>query len=396
MTEDNPDKIKKADIVVGIPSFCEADNISFVTKQVDEGLRIYFPQQKAVIINCDNNSPDQTGRVFLQTKTKTPKIYLSTSPGIKGKGSNFYNLFLKIKELGAKAAASVDADLKSITPQWLKCLLSPIIKGFDYLTPIYLRHKNDGTITNHLCYPLVYGLLGYNIRQPIGGETGFSRELVEYWLNQKWTESTQEYGIDIFMTLNALKGGFKLGQVNLGSKIHKPSAPKLNSMFLQVAGSLFNFLSENKNFWAKERKIETPPLVSQIEQKIGYQEVIIDSEKIKQDAIREFEENFQFIKEKIPQDLRFQIEKIFLKEKTLQLSSELWPKIVYDLFYVYHTDSNKEALIKVLRDLYFLRILSFLRETKEKNQAEAEQLIKKQAELFFSERNYLIEKLNKI
>ena len=34
----NPDKIKEAEIVVGIPSLNEADNISFVVKQADKGL----------------------------------------------------------------------------------------------------------------------------------------------------------------------------------------------------------------------------------------------------------------------------------------------------------------------------------------------------------------------
>jgi len=395
MTEENPDKIKKADIVVGIPSLNEADSISWVTKQVDEGLSNYFPHQKAVIINCDNNSPDGTGRVFLATRTKTPKIYLSTAPGVKGKGSNFYNLFLKVKKLGAKGGASVDADLKSITPEWLKCLLSPIIEGYDYVSPIYLRHKNDGTITNHLCYPLVYGLLAQNIRQPIGGDMGFSRKLVEYWLDQEWTESTREYGIDIFMTLNAIRGEFKLAQVNLGSKIHKPSAPKLNSMFLQVTDSLFHFLSENKDFWIEKREIETPPLLCDVEHKVGYQEVIIDPEKTKKDALSEFEENFQIIEKQLPQEVRSQIEKIFLKEKSLELPPEIWPKIVYDLFYIYHINSNKKSLIKVLRALYFARILSFLRETTKKTQQEAEQLIQKQAQLFFAKRYYLINKLNK-
>ena len=38
----NPQKVKKAEIVVGIPSFNEADNIGYVTKVVDDGLKKYF------------------------------------------------------------------------------------------------------------------------------------------------------------------------------------------------------------------------------------------------------------------------------------------------------------------------------------------------------------------
>ena len=36
---------------------------------------------------------DGTKEAFLNTPTKTPKIYISTAPGVKGKGNNFNNLF---------------------------------------------------------------------------------------------------------------------------------------------------------------------------------------------------------------------------------------------------------------------------------------------------------------
>ncbi|RLC39861.1 MAG: glycosyl transferase, partial [Candidatus Nealsonbacteria bacterium] len=162
MREENPSSIKKAKIVVGIPSFNEADSIAYVVKKVDEGLEKYFKNYQKVIINSDNNSPDGTGQVFLQTKTKTPKIYISPSSTICGKGNNLFNFFLKIKELGAEMAMTVDADLKSITPEWVKCLLGSVEKGYNFITPLYYRHKFDASITNHLCFPLIYGLLGYN------------------------------------------------------------------------------------------------------------------------------------------------------------------------------------------------------------------------------------------
>ncbi|RLB79976.1 MAG: glycosyl transferase, partial [Deltaproteobacteria bacterium] len=91
--EINPDGVKKAEMVVCIPSYNEVDSIAFPITQADEGLQRYFAQKKSVIINCDNNSSDGTREVFLSTPTKTPKIYLSTPPGVKGKGNNFRNLF---------------------------------------------------------------------------------------------------------------------------------------------------------------------------------------------------------------------------------------------------------------------------------------------------------------
>ena len=101
-----------------------------------------------IIINLDNSSPDGTKNVFLNTPTKVPKIYISTPEGVKGKGNNFKNLFEAAVELQAKAIVVVDADLKSITPQWIQYLGEPLFAGFNYVSPIYIRHKYDGSITN--------------------------------------------------------------------------------------------------------------------------------------------------------------------------------------------------------------------------------------------------------
>ena len=89
----NPDNIQEADLIVGIPSYNEADNIGFVVEKCAEGIKKYFPQHKSVMINVDNDSPDDTRSAFLNTEVGISKIYISTPQGVKGKGNNFFNLF---------------------------------------------------------------------------------------------------------------------------------------------------------------------------------------------------------------------------------------------------------------------------------------------------------------
>ncbi len=391
MIEDNPDKIKKAEIVVGIPSLNEADNIAFITRQVDRGLTKYFGRQKAVIINSDNDSPDNTGRVFLETKTKNPKIYISTPSGQRGKGNNLKNLFLKIKDLGAQGAMAIDADIKSVKAQWIKCFLGPIFNGYDFITPVYHRHKYDGSITNHLAYPLIYGLLGYDIRQPIGGDMSFSSKMVNYWLNQEWPPTAKGYGIDIFMTSQAVKDGFELGQVDLGSKIHKPSLLKLDNMFLEVAETLFSFLDKYKDLWRKEISLKKPPLVCRVGGKISFQKLPpIDYKEIEETALADFLNYYGKLKKYLPSEIRGPLEMMFLKEKSLEISPDFWSKIVYQLFYLYRVKPEKDLTIKLLRSLYFGRMASAIKKNHLKSQKESEKLIQKQAAHFFKNRDYLL------
>ena len=98
--EENPQSIQSVDLIVGIPSYNEAELIDYPTKMASEGLVQYFGHKNSVIINCDNASTDGTREVFLNTQTEVPRIYLSTPTGVQGKGNNFRNLFEKKRGVG--------------------------------------------------------------------------------------------------------------------------------------------------------------------------------------------------------------------------------------------------------------------------------------------------------
>ncbi|MBW1989237.1 MAG: glycosyltransferase [Deltaproteobacteria bacterium] len=233
------------DVVVGIPSYKEESTIKNVAEMASRGLEIYFPGEKAVIVNCDNASPDGTREAFLSAETSAPKKYISTPEGVRGKGANFENLFSFFLSSGAGWGLVVDADIRSITPEWIRHLGEPVAeKGFDLVTPLYARHQFDGTITNHLVYPLVFALAGVDVRQPIGGDFAFSRRMCAHWTRQEWSAHVRQYGIDVYMTLKAIMGGFAICESGLGSKVHKASAPKVGEMFTQVVYTLFSLLAE--------------------------------------------------------------------------------------------------------------------------------------------------------
>ena len=250
---ENPLHVTEADIVVGIPSYNEVDNIAYPTDVASRGLMESFPDKKGVIINVDNHSTDGTKEAFLNTPTKIPKIYISTAPGVKGKGNNFHNLFEAAVELNARAVVVVDADLKSITPQWIRYLGEPLLGRFDYVAPIYARHKYDGSITNHIAYPMLRSLFGLRVRQPIGGDFGFSGKLARAFLSEKlWNDKIAHFGIDIWMTTIAIARRFNICQAFLGTpKIHNPKDPAkdLGPMFTQVVSTLFDLMIDFEFIW---------------------------------------------------------------------------------------------------------------------------------------------------
>ena len=256
--------------MVGIPSFGNAETIGYVVRAATAGMVQYFPDLKPVLVNSDGGSPDDTPHVAVSTESPdyiekvilvSPRHKLQritfTYQGTSGKGTAVRALFEVARELKVKAMVMVDSDLRSIVPEWVELLAGPILKGgYDFVAPLYARHKYDGTITNNISYPLTRALYGVRIRQPIGGDFAISGDLVSRYLElDTFDESTARFGIDIWMTHSAINEGFAVCQARLGAKIHdaKDPASDLGPMFRQVVGTLFRLAGHYSERWLRVR-----------------------------------------------------------------------------------------------------------------------------------------------
>jgi len=301
-------------------------------------------------------------------------------------------LFNFAKQVGAEVIIIVDADLKSITKEWIKYLGKPVVEGYDYVIPRYSRHQFDGTITNHLCYPAMFGMLSMDLRQPIGGEFAFSPKLIKYLLKQPWTESTRQYGIDIFMSLNAVLGNFNICQSGLGTKVHKASAPKLGIMFDQVIETLLTILVNNKNSWMTRNNDDIfEPDTFGLKNLAEPQELNINVLDLKEKGQVEYRKYQTDIKELLEPYAFSRVNEMFEME-VFDLTILLWTQIFYSLVYRYDVSKNDEErknIINALKPLYFARSLSFNYHTWRYNVKYSEMEIRKAASGFASQKYYL-------
>ncbi|GAB4377168.1 MAG: glycosyltransferase [Calditrichia bacterium] len=395
----NPENVQNAEIVVGIPSYNEAENIAYPTDIASRGLISYFPNTPAAIINVDNCSPDGTGEVFLNTPTRIPKIYISTPEGVKGKGNNLRNLFEAAVELGARAVVVIDADLKSITPHWIQYLAEPVFAGFDFVSPIYLRHKYDGSITNHIAYPLLRTLFGLRVRQPIGGDFGFSGRMARVFLSERlWNENVANFGIDIWMITIAIARHFKVCQTFLGScKSHSPKDPfrDLGPMFRQVVMTLFDLMIEFEYLWKETRGSlpssifgfglgvnETPPPVQ------------VNREGLYQSFINGFKKYEQLWQKIIAQPQWIELGKVReLPQEQFFYHSDLWARILFDFAIAYRNNQiPREQIIEALIPFYHSRVLSFVNKTDQMNLRECEEYFESIVRVFEQEKFYLVKR----
>ncbi|MBI2412100.1 MAG: glycosyl transferase family 2 [Deltaproteobacteria bacterium] len=397
---------EKTDILAGIASYNNAGTIGHVVKAVDAGLSKYFGGKRAVIVNSDGGSIDGTTDAVRTASFEHEAIFTShpayainriSMPydGIPGKGSAFKAIFRKAVEMNAGACCVVDADLRSITPEWIELLVSPVLNyGFDFVAPLYSRHKYDGTITNSIVYPMTRALYGKRIRQPIGGEFGFSGRLAEYYLGQDvWETEVARFGIDIWMTTEALANGFRVCQTFLGAKIHDPKDPgaDLSDMMTQVVSTLFSLAERHSSAWREINGSLDVPTFG-FRHHVGLDPVRVNIERmlrIFRLGVKELGPIWSDVLGK--GDFR-ELERIAGdNDASFRFPQSLWTRLVYDYAIAFHKKRLPPGhLIKSLVPLYLGRTASFFMEAADMGHNEAENAVETLCAEFEANKGYLV------
>ena len=400
-------RIGHADLVVGIPSYNNAATIAHVVRATNVGLAKYFPDRSALLVNSDGGSTDDTPEVVRRTAILEYRPLLTAHPlhpvhqistpyhGLPGKGSALRTVFRIAAELDASACAVLDADLRSITPAWLDLLLSPVLReDLDFVAPLYHRHKYDGTITNSIVYPLTRALYGQRVRQPIGGDFGFSVRLARHWLDQDvWNTDVARFGIDIWMTTMAITGGFRTCQAFLGAKIHDAKDPSvdLSAMLTQVVGAVFQLMETEEVRWKEVRQSEPVPVFG-FEFTVGLEPVRVNVGRMLERfraGLQELESIWSQILD--PLTLAGVRDVGALPDGEFRYPPELWVRTIYDFAAAYHRRVIlRDHLLKSLTPLYLGRTASFVLETEPAGAEEVEQILEGLCQEYERQKDYLI------
>jgi glycosyltransferase involved in cell wall biosynthesis len=391
------EEIEEADILVGIPCYYNQETIEHVIRMVTHGLHNHYKDLRSVIMIADGGSTDDTREVAreFQIKPWQEKI-VSIYRGPGGKGSAFRSIFEAAERLKVKACMVVDSDLRSIDSDWVKYLLQPILEmDYQYVSPLYSRYKYDGTITNNIVYNLTRALYGLRIRQPIGGDFAFVGELAEHYIDQDvWETDVARYGIDIWMTTNAIAKNLKICQSNLGVKIHdaKDPAESLGPMFRQVIHTLFVLMEQNEAFWKSVKGSRTVPVFGLDKLKEPHP-IQVNLERLVQEYKTGFRHFKGLYKNIFCEECYAELKKCTTKAKTkFVMPEKTWVMVLYEVAATFHQwKDNRTQLVNLVTPIYLGRVASFINQTKKMNSAQAEEVVERQAEVFEQFKDYLIQ-----
>ena len=400
----------RADILVGIPSFNTAETVGRVVTAVEAGLRKLFPDASAVICVSDGGSADGTldaamsagvggdeERYLVPRGSPVPRKLGFRYGGPSGKGSAVRSIVEAARRLEVSACAVVDADLRSITPYWLDRFLGPVVRhGYGFVAPLYTRHKYDATITNSVAFPLTTALYGLRLRQPIGGDFGFSGELAEVFAAEDvWDTDVARFGIDVWMTTVAVVRGVKACQAFLGAKIHDPKDPgqDLGPMFRQVVGSLYDLAGRFSERWW-EVDGATVPATLGFPAEFSAAPVEVSLPRLHRKFVEGYVEHRDswggVLSTPSMEGIERAVSEASDSDGALVLDGAAWTRILYDFLVAHRTGAMPaRELLDSLIPLYFARTATFIEETRNASPEEAERRIQEGVDLAVELKPYL-------
>lgn len=395
------DGLKDIDILVGIPTWNNEDTIGHVVSTAARALKERLRDYRGAIFVSDGGSLDDSRENASAAEVpEGTERHVCIYRGMPGKGTSFRAIFEVARRLKAQACVVVDSDLRSITPEWVEQLARPVLdKKTDFVAPVYLRHKNDGTITNNIVYPFTRTLYGKQVRQPIGGDFGFSGELASFYLSEDvWTTDVAQFGIDIWMTTSAICEGFRVAQAELGVKVHDAKDPStdLSPMFYQVVSTMFYLMGRYESQWKNITSSEPVPTLGSVENHRRVEPVAVKRSRL----ITELKDGFSHFRplyEGVLDRKNFKALERLVKKAgetgRVEWPVELWARILYDFAFIYQSWSrNRRRLVIMMAPLYFGRVAAFTGEVEELDSLQAEDMICGHAKVFEENKGYLREK----
>lgn len=407
--------VGEVDLLVGISSHFAANTITHVVQTIELAFQQYFVRQRVVIINMGNDdqahSKDEASVVATRIDNSQEKnvrlpriISLRTIHQVSARFSSppspgiALRTILAVADLlRARAVAVVSPGTSNLTPESIANLLRPIYQEkFDFVAPLFTRHKYQGLLVRNLLYPMSRAVFGCGIRELYSDERGFSGRLAGYCLNQEvWQEEAIRLRPEAWMAISAFSSDFRCCQVFLGEKSPATVGPGTDivEVLRQTVGTLFWCLQNQESSWLDGGKYQPVPTFGPARE-LTSEPTDLDRHRIFemfQSGVTELEPILSSI---LDPETHAEIKSIVsLEETKFRFKSELWVRTLYEFAASYHhAVINRNHVIQALAPLYRGMTYSFLAEHANSSPAQMEAANEMLCAEFELQKPYLREK----
>lgn len=396
-------EMEPARIVVGLPSYRNVRTVGPILERLATALHQQYAAFRPLIVHADGHSLDETLPIAAHVPLPPTVRRLATRyQGLPGKGSALRAIFEVATVVQAQAIALVEADVSSLTAEWLSRLLTPILsREAEMVLPLYPIVRPPLPSADLIVFPLLTTLFNLPIRHPTGGEVALAGGVATFFAERDvWETDVARAGVDVWMPVQVALGGGRLVQVPLGPKIHHtPASLTLaEAKFLQEVGTLFRMGHLHERVW---REQETPPR--------GVPLLPGDPLPPRHtpnfpDALGVWRMGKRAIKTRLAEQWESVLAPaqqaavaalLHLPDEQIGMAERLWARVVYDFLVVYNLgEGDPDKVVLALYPLLLLRHAALLAEAARHSEPALarEQLIQRQAAIFQEEFDYLLQR----
>jgi hypothetical protein len=398
------DQLREAgtcELAIALLTFENAATAATVTAAIRTGLEKHFAGVPVVLVNVDAGSADATadrvteaGLTMVRARVEAPVAERAAVPfhGVPGRGAVIRQAWAIARRLRARALVLLEADVTSVTDEWIDRLARPVLDGVaDVVVAAHARRRYDGTITNLLLAPLVRALFGRRLHQPLGGPTALSARALELTLEEQPRPSPRE-PTDLWLAAAAIAEGLNVWEAWLGPRRveSRTRTTDLPGMLAQAVGGVFTLMERLPALWFDVHGSLAVPTV-------GEPSGFLDDGPLV-DVGRLVEAFQRGVRDLVP------IWESVLAPETLgdvlslesddvgrfRFPDDLWARIVYDAALGHHyAVIHREHLLRALVPLYLGRTAAFILATRDRDAAGDQAVVERVGTAFESEKPYL-------
>lgn len=399
------ERVGTADVVVALLTYNNAATARSVAEVAQAAIGHHFPGTAVALLDADAGSADGTpallGAIGLPTVLvahDAPLTERASVPfhGVPGRGAALRVTFEATRRLQARALLILEADVTSMTEEWVERLLRPVQEEkADLVTPVYARHRYDGTITNLLLAPLIRSLYGRRLRQPLAGTQAFSARLLDHILAHPQWSATARQAADLWIVGTAIADGFAICEAWVGRRRveSRTRMADLPAMVAQTLGAVFAVMDRHRDLWLEAHGSEALPAVGEPTPP-STEPMAVDVQRMIA-AFRLGLRDLGPIWEQIlaPETMGDVLGLELPDRERFRFPDDVWARVVYDFALAYHYGVvHRDHLLRSLVPLYLGRTAAFVLATQNRDAAGTEAVLEASNVSFERMKPYLVER----
>ena len=401
--------VGEVDILIGVPTHNDAKTAGPAIQAIQAGILKAFPRERAVILNTDGGSTDGTPDIVINASISDVHrsfnsytlrtLHSISTQYAKSPSADlaFHTILAAAELLRAKACTVISPESSTVEPVWIDNLLRPVYReNFDFVAPIYRRHKFEGVLLTNLVYPMTRALYGQRLREPYASDFAFSSRLGSQFLSShNWVQNNDNDDPRMALTVSALTDGFRIHQSFLGTKQAKAQSRDLLHAMRQTIGNLFSSLESTFSVWSNKTGSE-PVSTTGVDFDVSVDPLRVNRKQLKQMFSEGVAELGSVLQSIVTPATLAELQQIAGQdEATFRFSDQLWAKTVYEFAASYQRSvMNRDHILQALVPLYRGRMFTFLVENRGASPAEVASNIENLCHEFEAQKAYLLELWN--